>query len=246
MRKFSRATVLAAVLLCPAQIAGAQYFGRNKVQYETFDFKVLTTEHFQVYFYPAEREAAEHAARMAERWYERLSTVLQHQLRGKQSLILYADHVDFEQTNVISDQPSEATGGVTESLKRRIILPLAASLAETDHVLGHELVHAFQYDITGEGGGGTRYNPGVSRLPLWFVEGMAEYLSLGPVDPHTAMWMRDAARRNKLPSLSDLAGYEYFPYRYGQAFWSYLGGTFGDQVVALALRKAGKSGDVRI
>jgi surface antigen Omp85-like protein/WD40 repeat protein len=242
-----RSTILAVALLgAAAQAAGAQYFGRNKVQYEKFQFKVLETEHFKVYFYPVERDAAEQAARMAERWYTRLSTLLQHQLRGKQALILYADHPDFEQTNVVSDQPSEATGGVTESLKRRIILPLAASLAETDHVLGHELVHAFQYDITGEGGGGSRFNPGVARLPLWFVEGMAEYLSLGPVDPHTAMWMRDAARRNKLPSLSDLAGYEYFPYRYGQAFWSYLGGTYGDQVVGLALRKAGKSGDVRI
>ncbi len=236
---------LAAAVLCAASPAEAQYFGRNKVQYETFDFQILTTEHFKVYFYSGERVAATQAARMAERWYARLSTLLQHQLRGKQPLILYADHPDFEQTNVISDQPSEGTGGVTESVKRRIILPLGASLAETDHVLGHELVHAFQYDITGKGGGGSTAAPGVSRLPLWFVEGMAEYLSLGAEDPHTAMWMRDAVRRAKLPNLSDLAGYEFFPYRYGQALWAYLGGTYGDSVVGRALRLAGKSGDVR-
>ncbi|MGH7546554.1 MAG: BamA/TamA family outer membrane protein [Gemmatimonadales bacterium] len=241
-----RLLLVAAAVLLAAPTADAQYFGRNKVQYETFDFQLLTTEHFKVYFYPAERDAAEPAARMAERWYARLSTLLQHQLRGKQPLILYADHPDFEQTNVISDQPSEATGGVTESLKRRIILPLGASLAETDHVLGHELVHAFQYDITGQGGGGSAVVPGVTRLPLWFVEGMAEYLSLGPEDPHTAMWMRDAVRRNKLPSLSDLAGRAYFPYRYGHAFWAYLGGTYGDDIVGKALRVAGKSGDVRL
>jgi Tol biopolymer transport system component len=237
---------LAAAVLLAAPVADAQYFGRNKVQYEKFDFQVLETAHFRVYFYPAERAAAEQAARMSERWYARLAAVLQHQLRGKQPLILYADHPDFEQTNVISDQPPEGTGGVTESLKRRIILPLGASLAETDHVLGHELVHAFQYDITGKGGGGSEVAPGVTRLPLWFSEGMAEYLSLGAEDPHTAMWMRDAVRRNKLPSLSDLAGYEYFPYRYGQAFWAYLGGTYGDDVVGRALRTAGKSGNVRL
>jgi hypothetical protein len=242
----ARLLPLAAAVLLAAPAADAQYFGRNKVQYETFRFQVLTTEHFKVYFYPAERDAAEQAARMAERWYARLAATLQHQLRGKQPLILYADHPDFEQTNVISDQPNEGTGGVTESLKRRIILPLGASLAETDHVLGHELVHAFQYDVTGRGGGGSEMAPGVTRLPLWFVEGMAEYLSIGAEDPHTAMWMRDAVRRNKLPSLADLAGYEYFPYRYGQAFWAYLGGTYGDDVVSRALRAAGKSGNVRL
>jgi Tol biopolymer transport system component len=235
-----------ALSLLAAAPAPAQYFGRNKVQYETFQFQVLTTEHFRIYFYPAERDAAREAARMAERWYARLASVLGHQLRGSQAVILYADHPDFEQTNVLSDTPGEGTGGVTESLKRRIILPLGASLAETDHVLGHELVHAFQYDITGQGGGGSAANPGAARLPLWFVEGMAEYLSLGAVDPHTAMWMRDAVRRNRLPNFSDLAGGEYFPYRYGQAFWAYLGGTYGDAIAGTLLRAAGKSGNVRM
>jgi len=40
-----------ALLILPAT-AEAQYFGRNKVQYEHFDFTVLQTDHFDVYFYP--------------------------------------------------------------------------------------------------------------------------------------------------------------------------------------------------
>ena len=100
----------------------------------------------------------------------------------------------------------EGTGGVTEVLKRRVVMPLAGPLAETDHVLGHELVHAFQFDMTGGGGATSSSNiPNAMRLPLWFIEGMAEYLSVGPVDPHTAMWMRDAARREKLPTIRQLS-----------------------------------------
>ena len=76
-------------------------------------------------------------------------------------------------------------------------------------------------------------------MPLWFIEGMAEYLSVGPVDPHTAMWMRDAAREEKLPTIRDLGSARYFPYRYGQALWAYLAGRFGDEVVGEALRKVG-------
>ena len=30
---------------------------------------------------------------------------------------------------------------------RRIVLPSGGAGAETDHVLGHELVHAYQFDI---------------------------------------------------------------------------------------------------
>src|SRR5262245_51476747 len=140
--------LLLAALALPAP-AFAQYFGRNKVTYRTFDFKVLRSEHFDVYYYPEERLAAEQAGRMAERWYARLSTVLGHELSNRQPIVLYASHPHFEQTNAIPGTLEESTGGVTESLKRRIVLPLGSSLAETDHVIGHELVHAFQYDMGG-------------------------------------------------------------------------------------------------
>jgi len=225
-------------------VSQAQGFGRNKVQYETLQFQVLNTEHFRVYFYPEEREAATEAARLAERWYARFTSLLGHQLRGSQPLVLYASHPHFEQTNVVQGDLDESTGGVTEALKRRIVLPLAGPLSETDHVIGHELVHAFQYDITGTGRSGSL--PSATRLPLWFIEGMAEYLSLGPVDPNTAMWLRDAVQRNKIPSIRQLEDPRYFPYRWGQAFWAYLTSRYGEAVVPMLLKSAGRSGNTTL
>jgi hypothetical protein len=243
MNTTARVTLLLGALSLLASTAQSQYFGRNAVQYQNFHFKILKTQHFDIYFYDNEAPAAAEAGRMAERWYTRISTVLRHQLSGRQPLILYADHPDFEQTNVLGEQPGEGTGGVTESLKRRIILPMGASLAETDHVIGHELTHAFQYDITGVGRGNVA--TGLNRVPLWFIEGMAEYMSLGNVDPNTTMWMRDAVRRGELPRFRDLENPRYFPYRWGQSFWSYLGGTYGDDIVGALLRSAGRSGNVQ-
>jgi Tol biopolymer transport system component len=239
--------VLAAVGLAAAFApapAHAQYFGQNKVQYRDFDFKVLKTANFDIYYYPEEQAAVEEAGRLAERWYARFSRVLNHRFAKRQPLVLYASHPHFEQTNVLQGFIGEGTGGVTEVLKRRVVLPMAGPLAETDHVLGHELVHAFQFDMTGRGGATSSTNiPNAVRLPLWFIEGMAEYLSVGPVDPHTAMWMRDAARREKLPTIRQLSDPKYFPYRYGQALWSYIAGRWGDEVVADALRAAARQSD---
>jgi Tol biopolymer transport system component len=221
----------------------AQYFGRNKVQYRNFQFKVLKTAHFDIYYYDEEAGVSEIVGRMAERWYSRLSGILRHELQGRQPIILYASHPDFEQTNAIPEEIGEATGGVTEALKRRVVLPLAGPLGETDHVLGHELVHAFQFDITAQGPSDAGYEiPGALRLPLWFIEGMAEYLSLGPVDAHTAMWMRDAAIRADLPPIRRLDNPRYFPYRYGQAFWAYVAGEWGDEVIGRILLNAGRFG----
>ncbi len=233
----------AAMIALAAPAAHAQYFGQNKVQYRTFRYEVLHTDHFDIYFYPEERAAVEQAARMAERWYARYSRIFTHKLTGKQPLILYADQPDFQQTNAIQGDIGEGTGGVTEPLKRRIVLPMGASLAETDHVIGHELVHAYQFDLTmpfSQGG-----IPGAERLPLWFIEGMAEYLSLGAVDPNTAMWMRDAVRQDKLPTIKDLNNVsKYFPYRWGQALWAYIAGRWGDRAVADLLLGASTTGDI--
>src|SRR4051794_9239803 len=249
-RNGASTTLAAAVFLAALTTpASAQYFGRNKVQYKQLDFQILKTEHFDIYYYPSEREGIDIAARMAERWRVRLGRALNHELRGRQPLVLYASHPDFEQTNTIQGELGEGTGGVTEPLRRRIVLPLGGPLTDTDHVIGHELVHAFQFDITTNPNSPPGQN-GAERLPLWFIEGMAEYLSIGPVDPNTAMWMRDAVRqsasgdkKDALPTIEDLDNGKYFPYRWGQALWAYIGGRYGDQVIAQMLRVAAAAGD---
>jgi Tol biopolymer transport system component len=244
MRPRLLAALGALMFVLTTSSASAQYFGGNKVQHEAFHFQVLKTEHFDVYFYPEERAAAMDAGRMAERWYARLSQVLGEKLSTVQPIVLYASHADFEQTNIIQGTLGEGTGGVTEQLKRRIVLPLAPTMADTDHVIGHELVHAFQYDLADRiGHGQTGGGRGIAQLPLWFIEGMAEYLSLGAVDPHTAMWIRDAAREEKLPTIRQLNSSKYFPYRWGQAFWAYVAGRWGDHAVGELLDAAIKDGN---
>ncbi|MEA2490007.1 MAG: hypothetical protein QOH21_1799, partial [Acidobacteriota bacterium] len=75
------------------------------------------------------------------------------------------------------------------------------------------------------------------------VEGMAEYLSKGRVDPLTAMWIRDASLNNRMPDIRELTrDSRYFPYRYGQALMAYIGARFGDEAVIRYFLGAGTVG----
>src|SRR5690606_5475304 len=134
----------------------------------------------------------------------------------------------------------EGTGGFTESMLDRVVLPLTGVNADNEHVIGHELVHVFQFDIAAKSRGGQ--GAGLSGLPLWMIEGLAEYLSQGRVDPATAGWMRDAVRHEALPVPGRLIQLQPSPYQYGQALWAYIAGRWDDETVRRLFVEATQSG----
>src|SRR5256885_11486528 len=130
--------------------AAAQYFGQNKAQSRDFNFQSIQTEHFDIYYCPDERPGALDAARMAERAYAGLSRIPHTQFSSRKPIILYASQSDFQQTNVV-DASGEALGGVTEFFKHRAVLPFTGSYPEFEHVLQHQMVDQFPYDVFSPG-----------------------------------------------------------------------------------------------
>ncbi len=224
------------LLIC-CEVSLAQSFGRNKVQYEDFEFSIYETKHFSIHYYDEVEKMVPSVASQAEAWYQYQSRLFKHELKRKNPIILYANDADFQQTTVISSLIGEGVGGVTESLKNRIVMPLNGVPKETNHILGHELVHAFQYSLIASM---DSLRPDeMNSIPLWLVEGMAEYLSLGNIDVQTGIWMRDAVLNEDIPDIKMLSNdSEYFPYRYGHALLAFIAGRWGDQVLPELLMHA--------
>ena len=101
---FAAAGLLVLIAALAAPPAQAQYFGRNKVQYDDFNFKTLETEHFVFHFYPEEERAVRDAARMAERWYDRHTEVFLHR---------------FDETSSRPTSPTSRSGRGREDLPKR-------------------------------------------------------------------------------------------------------------------------------
>jgi hypothetical protein len=57
------------------------------------------------------------------------------------------------------------------------------------------------------------------------------------------MWLRDTAWQDKLPTIHQLNDSKYFPYRWGHAFWAYVGGRWGDHVALKLLVTAAADGN---
>ncbi|MGM0496934.1 MAG: tolB protein precursor [Bacteroidota bacterium] len=230
-----------ALSLLMTQVSFSQYFGQNKVNYEKFDFKIYETPHFQIYNYLDNKRPVQDLGRQSEQWYQRHFSIFRDTVLNN-PLILYNNHADFQQTTVISGLINVGTGGVTEGFRKRVVMPFMGSNRETDHILGHEMVHVFQYNMIHKDD--SLGFESLRNLPLWMVEGLAEYMSIGPSDNKTAMWMRDAVLQDDIPSIKDMTRKqnEYFPYRYGHAFWSFLTGIWGDAMIKPVLYTTAKYG----
>ncbi|MBK3516225.1 basic secretory protein-like protein [Carboxylicivirga marina] len=219
----------------------AQYFGQNKPSYEEFEFKLYKTPNFELYHYFKNEELIKNLSKQSEKWYYYHQQVLLDTFQTRNPIIFYSNHADFQQTTAVSSRIDVGTGGVTEGMKRRVVMPVTFTKQQTDHVLGHELVHAFQYNILTHDEDINLM--AINNVPLWMIEGMAEYLSLGSVNSHTTLWMRDALINNSFPTLEDMTrSYRYSPYRYGHAFWAFIAYQYGEQYIPRLFKAAAHDG----
>ena len=215
----------------------AQYFffGRNKVQYEDFDWKVLRTEHFNIYYYGEMETIAEIGASFAEEIYAELTEKLNHVVTRKIPLIFYNTSIHFQQTNITPGFIPEGVGGFFEFLKGRVVIPSTGSLSDFRHVIRHELVHVFMTNKVFRVLRDHR-QPTDMLPPLWFVEGLAEYLST-EVDAQAEMVMRDAVINNYFVGLKDIFKIygSFLMYKEGQSFLEFVEEKYGSEKILLLL-----------
>ncbi len=230
------------VLLAPlgAGDAHAEQFGRNKVQYRTFDWKISHTEHFDIYFYEGSEDIADAAGLIAEQANEDFERVLGHKLTTVIPVIVYASHNDFRQTNVTDSHIEEGVGGFTELFKNRVVVPFTGSYEDFRHVIYHELTHVFMFDIVYGGLVESVIRQAYTNpVPLWFTEGLAEYVSQG-WDTEAEMILRDLTISDRVVPLEYLTG-GYLVYKEGQAVINFIAERYGEQKVAEIVRDVAKT-----
>jgi Tol biopolymer transport system component len=211
------------------------YFGRNKVQYTEFDWHVLRTDHFDIYYYADMKDLAEKGAFCAEEAFKILEVKFNHTLGNRVPLIFYSSHLHFQQTNTTGGFIPEGIGGFFEFLKGRVVIPADGSVAQFRHVIRHELVHVFMHSkvarvLTDHRKTQDRYPP------LWFVEGLAEFWST-QWDAQAEMVMRDAVLNDiavGLDNMDQIYG-SFLMYKEGQNVLAYMASHYGEEKILMLL-----------
>jgi hypothetical protein len=236
-------SLAAAALLGSAAVAAAQtplvpYFGKNNVHYDSFDWSIYATDHFDIYYYPEEKKHIERVASYAESAYQQVSADLKHDLSFRVPLILFKTHSEFEQENV-DPGISEGVGAFAEPSHDRMVLPIDEPSDQLYGLIHHELTHVFQFDIIPQSLIRRNY-------PLWVGEGEAEW-ERGSWEALDLMMVRDAAVSDIIPKMSEQEGYgnsnnaRFIPYDLGHAVFEFIEAKYGKagiQSYMFALRKS--------
>lgn len=230
----------------------AQYweFGQNKVQYKNFDWKVIdtetgTNENFSLLYYTGGEELAKFGYNVISKSHKRLSDCFNYSPEGRTPVVIYKSHNDFEQTNITLAVFDENLGGFTEPYKNRVVVPFDGSYEDFRHVLSHEFTHAFQFNVLRGGGFTSTLVLTLSQMPLWFMEGMAEYFSLG-WDAQSDMFVRDALYWDRIRPVNRLYEIEgsFLMYKEGQSILYFIANRYGEKKIGEIFRKMKGVGNI--
>lgn len=231
------ALVLGLGLEAFAQTPYVPYFGKNRIRYDDFKWKIYTTEHFELYYYPELEVHLERVASYAESAYQQVSADLKHDLAHKVPMVLYKTQSEFQQQNI---EPTELPEGVlafAEPFRDRMVMPIDEPSDSLYRLITHELTHIFEFDIIPR----SLLRRG---LPLWVDEGLAEHMT-GYWNPFDLMTVRDAALSDNIPPMSDFQGQAFvdgrLPYNLGHAAFEFIESRWGKEGLRqflFALRKA--------
>jgi hypothetical protein len=136
-------TLVAAGAPPSARAQYVPYFGKNKVKYGAFAWRIYRSPHFEVYYYP---ELEEHLARVVsygESAYQKISGTLKHTIGYPIPLVLYKTHSDFEQTSLFPSFVPEGVAAFAEPSRHRMVLPIDEAPDRLYGLVSHELTHIF-------------------------------------------------------------------------------------------------------
>ncbi|MEE2776110.1 MAG: BamA/TamA family outer membrane protein [Acidobacteriota bacterium] len=218
--------VALAICLVVQGAVGAQYydyFGKNKVRYAKFDWRVYHAPHFEVWYYPEEEHLLEKVISLAESAYDSLSQELDFQIQQPTPLIIYKTHTDFLQNNLMVQFIPEGVGAFATPNHFRMVMPIDLPDPELYNLIRHELTHIFQYHILFSGSLGKSLT---AAPPQWFMEGMASFYAKDET-ANDRMYLIDAVVNDLLPPITTGGPRGFLAYRYGHAVFEFIEDRWG-------------------
>ncbi|MBC8110632.1 MAG: PD40 domain-containing protein [Verrucomicrobia bacterium] len=202
-----------------------QSFGRSRVQTKIFDWKLITTTNYEIFYYKDGKELAEFAARYAEADFERMTEILGYTPYSKLKLFIYNTLDDQQHSNVGLSNYTNLNGGQTNFITTRAEIPFTGTQINFQHEVKLGVARMMVTEMMFGGSLKDMLSSSyLLTLPDWFMSGVAAYVADGwslEIDNH----MRDLMLKGSFKRPAGLEGAEAM--KTGHGIWNFIAEKYG-------------------
>lgn len=229
-------TIIASFLLLPVLCRAQFYyglqqdFGKNRVQYQLFNWTYFGYDRYQVYLYEGGQEIAKYVAHQTEAHLKDIERRLDFETDEKIQVLVYNNQGDYRQSNLgLSAEENGNLGGVTKIVGSKLSVYFTGNHADLDKQIRAGIAEVLVNDMLY--GGRTRdmvKNSTLLVVPDWFKNGLISYLSeTWSIDLDNQVM--DGIVNDRYYNFNKLSGQEATVA--GHALWSYIADTYGEAVI---------------
>ena len=217
-------TIVFCSLKTTAQVNTVE-FGKNRLQFQKFNWKYYQTENFNTYFSQDGLALGKYVAQIAEEVLPGIEEFVEYGLQRRANIIVYNNFDEFQQSNIGIGIDWQNTGGVTKLVNNKIIVFFDGNHDNLKRQIREGVAKTLVDNVLfGDDLGEFAANQALLDLPKWLTDGFVAYAGNN--------WNADLDDDLKSAMLS--GSYNNFyqfahekPLLAGHAFWNYIGNKYG-------------------
>lgn len=200
-------------------------FGKNRVQYQKFNWRYYQTENFNTYFSQDGLEIGKYVAQIAEQELPQLEEFVEYGLQRRINIALYNNFDEMQQSNIGLGIDWQNTGGVTKLVNNKMLLYFDANRNNLRRQVRQGIAGVLVQNILfGDDLGEMAANQTLLDLPKWLTDGYIAYAG--------ETWSTELDDQLKSALLSGRYNnfYQFAfekPLLAGHGFWYYFGNKYG-------------------
>jgi Tol biopolymer transport system component len=206
-------------------------FGKNRIQYKNFEWKYLSSENFDVYYYDDRRILAREVIEFLESEFDRITDIIGFPPYLKSKVFLYNSVADMQQSNVGLNHNAFSIGGETNFIKPYVEVAHPGNLndfkSELIYKVSDLMVNQMMF------GGSLKdmfQNAVLMNLPEWFINGASLYVAHGWDESMDDYIRQIVSDKRKSKSVNKYKGAEAA--LMGQSIWNFIGERYGKSSIS--------------
>ncbi len=202
-----------------------QEFGQNRIQKREFNWKVLISSNFEMYYYGDSQNIANNSLLYAESEFERLSGLLGYSPYSRTKIFFYNSPGEMFQSNANLNLTGEINPIESNLSKSKIEVAYTGEATSFKKVLINKIAEIFVYEMLYGGSLKDALQSSILlTLPDWFISGVSAYAANGWSNEMDD-FMRDAILKKRIRKPEKLNGNE--AKLFGQSIWNFVAERYG-------------------